>query len=150
MDIEFRQYMVNETCYHQAWNLRNQVLREPLGLSLTQEDREHDKNCWHFGLLLGAQLLATVTIDPPANSDLNAQQVTLRQMVVSPKHHQQGLGQQLIELTEQVLRDKSIKRIVLAARLPAVKFYQKLGYVPHGPVYHHLRIDHRDMVKSLQ
>ncbi|MCX7545581.1 GNAT family N-acetyltransferase [Marinicella gelatinilytica] len=149
VDIEFRQYHINEPCYLTAWVLREQVLRAPLGLSLTAKDRHIDQNCWHFGLFKNNQIIATVTIEPQDVANDKPQHVKLRQMVVSPDFQNQGLGQKLIKNTEQALHEKSVTSIILAARLPAVKFYQKLGYKPQGSVYHHLRIDHRDMLKNL-
>ena len=149
MTIKFRQYNHKDDCYRPAWDLRQQVLRSPLGLSLTEEDRENDYHCWHFGLFKGNQIIATVTIEPLNNKNQRSQQVKLRQMVVSPSYQKQGLGHQLIKETEQVLREKSVASISLAARLPAVPFYQSLGYQGQGPVYHHLRIDHQNMMKKL-
>lgn len=149
VDIEFRQYHINEPCYRTAWVLREQVLRAPLGLCLTQDDKTNDLSCWHFGLFEDNHLIATVTIEPDDNQKSLSQHVKLRQMVVSPHKHHQGLGKQLIQNVEQTLREKSVLSISLAARLPAVPFYQKLGYVAEGSVYHHLRIDHRDMRKQL-
>jgi len=149
MSINFKQYDVHAPCYQRAWNLREQVLRTPLGLVLTEKDRALDKKSWHFGLFKDGQIIATVIIDPPVHPDCATLQVTLRQMVVSPDFQNQGLGQQLIEQTEQTLRKKSVTSIILAARLPAVKFYQKLGFITQGSIYHHLRIDHQDMLKNL-
>ena len=149
MSFEFKEYDVKSICYPQAWDLREQVLRTPLGLSLTAKDRDSDQNCWHFGLFKNNQIIATVTIEPQDVANDKPQHVKLRQMVVSPDFQNQGLGQKLIKNTEQALHEKSVTSIILAARLPAVKFYQKLGYKPQGSVYHHLRIDHRDMLKNL-
>ena len=150
MSFEFKEYNVKSICYPQAWDLREQVLRTPLGLSLTAKDRDSDQNCWHFGLFKDSQIVATVTIEPQDVAIDKPQHVKLRQMVVSPDFQNQGLGQYLINQTEQALRDKSVKTISLAARLPAVGFYQKLGFKTVGQKYHHLNIDHRDMVKVLQ
>ncbi len=150
MSIEFKQYDVKASCYSQAWSLREQLLRTPLGLSLTTQDRNSDRDCWHFGLFKNNQIIATVTIEPQDVAIDKPQQVKLRQMVVSPDFQNRGLGQYLINQTEKALRDKSVKTISLAARLPAVGFYQKLGFKTVGQKYHHLNIDHRDMVKVLQ
>ena len=149
MSIKFKQYDAKDDCYQHAWKLRQQVLRAPLDLSLTQQDRENDLLCWHFGLFEDEKLIATVTVEFMARNKSSMQQVKLRQMVVLPHYQGQGLGQQLIKKTEQQLRQKSVSEIFLAARLPAVGFYQKLGFIVQGDVYHHLRIDHQDMRKSL-
>ncbi|MCW8870424.1 MAG: hypothetical protein OQK49_06930, partial [Proteobacteria bacterium] len=69
MTIKFRQYNHKDDCYRPAWDLRQQVLRSPLGLSLTEEDRENDYHCWHFGLFKGNQIIATVTIEPLNNKN---------------------------------------------------------------------------------
>lgn len=149
MLFEFKQYSMDEPCYQQAWKLRDQVLRHPLGLSLTRQDRDLDARCWHYGLFKGGQICATVTVQPLSDSKQTTQQVKLRQMVVSPVHQNQGLGQTLIQKVEKALKSQSIQSISMAARLPAVKFYQKLGFQTQGPIYHHLNIDHQDMHKDL-
>lgn len=149
MSFEFRQYIMNEPCYQQAWDLRERILRTPLDLSLTAEDRANDARCWHYGLFNDRQIIASVTVQLNTDSVDKSKQVKLRQMVVEPVYQGRGLGRQLIEQTEAVLRSKAITSISLAARLPAVAFYQKLGFIAEGPIYHHLRIDHKDMTKKL-
>ena len=149
MDFIFKQYSSQDAIYRQAWDLRQKILRTPVGLQLTEQDRQRDNIDWHFCLCRKDRLLATVSVEIREESHNSPRQVKLRQMVVSPDFQNQGLGQQLIKKTEAVLRQNSVESIQLAARLPAVEFYQKLGFKPVGPVYHHLNIDHRDMVKVL-
>lgn len=149
MDIIFKQYTSRDTIYRQAWNLRQAILRTPVGLHLTEQDHQQDQIDRHFCLCLKQQLLATVSVEVLEGDPESPRLVKLRQMVVSPDYQKQGLGRLLIEKTEQALRKQFVESIHLAARLPAVGFYQKLGYNQYGPIYHHLRIDHRDMVKTL-
>lgn len=149
MAMVFRQYNTQEDCYLQAWDLRQRILRTPVGLTLTATDRDNDLSSWHFGLFDNDRLIATVTVEKMPSDQTMPEQVKLRQMVVDPHYQGRGLGQQLLIKTEQVLRDKSVSVITLAARLPAVGFYQKLGFKVQSPIYHHLGIDHRDMIKYL-
>ncbi len=145
MDYQFFEYSIDSMWYKQAVVLRENLLRKPLGLSLSMDDVATDDRSWHFGLGHLDTLLATVVTQP-----LNSHTVKLRQMVVASEYQEQGLGLLLLKQVESALVDKSIQKIMLASRDTAVGFYKKLGFKEQGPTYHHLRIGHQDMVKVIE
>lgn len=60
-----------------------------------------------------------------------------------------GLGAALIRAALDVLRDQpGIARARLGAQTHAIGFYEKLGFVAHGPVYDDAGIPHRDMTRE--
>ncbi|WP_347137755.1 GNAT family N-acetyltransferase [Paracoccus sp. SSK6] len=60
-----------------------------------------------------------------------------------------GLGAALIRAALDVLRDQpGITRARLGAQTHAIGFYEKLGFVAHGPVYDDAGIPHRDMTRE--
>jgi predicted GNAT family N-acyltransferase len=61
-----------------------------------------------------------------------------------------GLGAALIRAALDVLRDQpGITRAKLSSQTHALGFYEKLGFVAHGPVYDDAGIPHRDMTRDL-
>lgn len=48
---------------------------------------------------------------------------------VFPKYQRQKIGTMMIERIEKLAKQKRLKRIYVKALLPAVGFYEKLGYV---------------------
>ena len=126
--------------------LRERVLRQPLGLSLSASDLRDEDQQLHFGLFAEDQhrLLACLVINP-----LTPSMVKLRQMAVAPDVQGQGLGLMLVTDTEKLLRDRGVQTVELHARTSAAGFYQKLGYEPSGPVFIEVGVEHQKMWRHL-
>lgn len=61
-----------------------------------------------------------------------------------------GLGAALIRAAlDELRRRPGITRAKLGAQTQAIGFYEKLGFVAHGPVYDDAGIAHRDMTRDL-
>ncbi len=61
-----------------------------------------------------------------------------------------GTGVALIRAAVAIFRaDGSLRRARLGAQVHAVAFYERLGFVPFGPVYVDAGIPHRDMELAL-
>jgi len=132
--------------YHSACELRQEVLRSPLGLRLEDEDREMERNQWHFALFdEGDRLVACVTVVP-----FFADQTSkLRQMAVSPAVQGRGLGKRLMIEVERILLERGLRRIVLHARAAAEGFYSRLGYAAEGGFFTEVTLPHLRMIKEL-
>ncbi len=146
--IQAVNYSVVSPLYQQSLTLRDQVLRQPLGLSIWEENLEPETHYGHFGIIqfsekLGS-LLACVVIVPKTQ-----ERVKLRQMAVLPEVQYQGLGCFLIGEVEEYLKPYHIKTINLAARVSAIRFYQKLGYQSISPEFIEVGIPHQTLEKTL-
>ena len=53
-------------------------------------------------------------------------------MVVEPKYQRQNLGKQMILAIISLARQKSAALLTLNSRIPAVSFYEKLGFITCG------------------
>ncbi|WP_159788074.1 GNAT family N-acetyltransferase [Sodalinema gerasimenkoae] len=119
-----------------------------MGLSIWEENLESEIHQGHFGILQSSEklgpLLACVVIVPKTQ-----EQVKLRQMAVLPEVQYQGLGTFLIREVEDYLRQHHIKIINLAARVSALRFYQKLGYQPISSEFIEVGIPHQTLEKRL-
>lgn len=142
----FRSFPYDSEDYKQAWDLRERVLRQPLGLSLRDEDLSGEIDQIHFGLFdQNGTLLACLT----AVADLVMNKAKLRQMAVDPEKQGLGLGRHLMLEAEKSLRDRGISFVQLNARLTARDFYARLGYTELGGIFNEVTIPHIRMEKSL-
>jgi len=94
----FREIEFGSEAYRQACDLRQEVLRKPLGRNLCDEDLQPEAAQLHFGLFADGNVLACVIAVPTS-----ATEVRLRQMAVTPARHKQGLGRRLLGLVESEL-----------------------------------------------
>ena len=141
----FVEFDFGSDAYQQACQLRHDVLRVPLGLSLYEEDLSAESAQRHFGLWNGTLLLACVTIAP-----LSPTTTKLRQMAVTPGCQGQGHGRKLIRFVETQLSQAGVAEISLHARRTAVGFYEKLGYHTLGAEFTEVSLPHLKMEKTLK
>lgn len=131
--------------YQQMVNLRNEILRKPLGLALLAEELEKEKDDVLMGAfedddrLLGCCLLTRM--DPST--------IRLRQMAVPNSMQGKGIGRALMVFAENIARDLGYKRLTMHARKTALGFYQKLGYQVTGDEFLEVTIPHFIMEKVL-
>jgi len=129
--------------YKMTLDLRNQVLRIPLGMRLSDNDIAGEQKQLHFGLFQDSVLVASVIFKP-----LCSKKVKLRQMAVHTDFQGCGYGAMLVNLSEQKIFGLGYKEIEMAARETAVGFYQKLGYSKQGEKFTEIGIPHFHMVKQ--
>ncbi len=124
--------------------LRNDILRKPLGLSFTPEELEKEKGEILIGAfeeekMLGCCML--ITEDPAT--------VRLRQMAVLNNLQGKGIGKALMQFAENIARDRGYRRMTMHARQTAIGFYEKLGYQISGDRFEEVSIPHYIMAKVL-
>ena len=130
--------------YRQMVQLRNEILRKPLGLHFTEEELEKEKEnllvaAYEDDHLLGCCML--VEEDP--------QTVRLRQMAVINDLQGKGIGSALMTFAENLARDRGYQRITMHARKNSVGFYEKMGYKPISDEFEEITIPHYIMEKQL-
>jgi predicted GNAT family N-acyltransferase len=144
MAITTKEYAVDSAEYRQELDLRNRVLRVPLGLVLSQKDREHDDSYIHFGAFDGDCLVASMALAP-----VNAEIIKMKQVAVETQQQGRGIGTILVKEAERLVSSRKYSRIELHAREVAVPFYKKLGYSIDGPLFYEVGIPHYFMYKHL-
>ena len=130
--------------YRQMVQLRDDILRKPLGLNFTEEELETEKDnllmaAYEDDHLLGCCML--VEEDP--------QTVRLRQMAVLNDLQGKGVGSALMHFAENLARDRGYRRITMHARKNALGFYEKMGYKQVGNEFVEITIPHYVMEKQL-
>lgn len=130
--------------YTGVFELRERILRQPLGLSLHNEDLGEEVDDRIFAAVSGGVVIGCVMLRPTGNARLK-----LRQMAVDNTLQQKGVGRLLVEAAEAYGRENNFKQMVLHARSNAVGFYEKLGYRTEGREFEEVSIPHMLMQKLL-
>jgi ribosomal protein S18 acetylase RimI-like enzyme len=130
--------------YQQMVQLRNDILRKPLKLTLTPEELESEKDEILIGAfeeekMLGCCML--IIVDPGT--------VRLRQMAVLNNLQGKGIGRALMQFAENIARDRGFKKIIMHARKSAAGFYEKLGYQVCSGEFEEVTLPHYEMEKKL-
>jgi predicted GNAT family N-acyltransferase len=129
----------------QLYELRNKVLRLPLGLNLYDEDLSAEQDQIAFGafdndILIGCLMLVLKQDNKEAK---------LRQMAVDSTFQGLGIGKKLVLAAHDYLISQQCEKVVLHAREEAVDFYVKLGYQIFGAPFTEVGIPHVAMSINL-
>ncbi|HTN06892.1 GNAT family N-acetyltransferase [Agriterribacter sp.] len=131
--------------YHQMIELRDEILRRPLGLYFDPEELNREKDDVLIGAFEDEKLIGCCLL-----TRMNADSCRLRQMAVSSNLQKKGIGATLMNFAENVARDKGYQTMVMHARKSAVGFYQKFGYTISGSEFYEVTIAHYVMEKKLR
>jgi predicted GNAT family N-acyltransferase len=142
--LTFREISFGTEEYARECRLREEVLRRPLGLSLTDEDLSRERNQLHFGLFEpNGELVGCVVAVPLSQTDAR-----IRQMAVTPSFQGKGLGRRIMVELEKALAARGFSHFVLDARTSAAGFYEKVGYTVVGDEFMEVTVPHVRMVKK--
>ncbi|NTW28623.1 MAG: GNAT family N-acetyltransferase [Coriobacteriia bacterium] len=134
--------------FGEVLDLSYDVLYGPFGVARDAE-WYHPAHGSQFAVALdeGGRILGTARLLPVAGGV--SRQV--RQVMVAPHAHGQGVGRLLMQTLEDLARSQDAEELWLNARYTAYGFYEKLGYFFEGPEFASelTGIAHRTMRKSL-
>ena len=125
-------------------NLRNEILRKPLGLAFDSAELEREKEDVLMGAFEEEKLLGCCLL-----TRVDDRTMRLRQMAVPSGMQGKGIGRALMIFCENVARDMGYKRLIMHARKTALGFYEKLGYNVFGDEFEEITIPHYIMEKAL-
>jgi GNAT superfamily N-acetyltransferase len=122
--------------------LRQRVLRPNERVADLAWPHDDDAETYHAGIFEDGQLVAIGTIHPaPPPAEHFAGHVgcerawRLRGMATSPEHRGHGYGAAIVRACIQHARAHAGALVWCTARLPAVAFYERLGFRKHGDVF---------------
>jgi len=141
----FQEIAFGSSDYRNECELRNQVLRIPIGMSLFDEDLTLEREQMHFGLFDPNRNLVACVIAVA----FSPSEAKIRQMAVDIPYQGKGYGRQLIHSLENSLMQRGVSLVTLHARTTAVGFYEKMNYVKVGQAFLEVGIPHITMVKQL-
>ena len=130
--------------YQQVIELRQRVLRAPLGLDIRNDDLAAEVEQIIFiyekdNVVKGCVLL----------QQYDADTFKLRQMAVDTIEQGKGIGMELVNAADLYAVNFGKSRIMLHARETAIPFYEKLGYEVIGEPLTEVGLPHRIMEKLL-
>jgi len=142
MDIKI--IATSHPLYRQVIDLRDRVLRKPLGHSINEDDLSDEPNQVIFAGVENGTVIACGILKAIAPGIMK-----LRQMAVDRDYQGKGIGNQLIKATELYAMNNGATRIELHARKYALSFYEKAGYTKEGTEFTEVGIPHFSMYKIL-
>lgn len=129
--------------YNTMLDLRNEILRNPLGLTLDKQEIEAEKNNILIGAFEDEKLLGCCMLVAEDSK------VLLRQMAVKNDLQGKGIGRALMTFAENIARDMGYAEMNMHARKSVCGFYERLGYEIHGSEFIKLTIPHVLMKKRI-
>jgi len=135
----------NSNDYSKELELRDTILRKPLGLSIYNDDLITEKEDLHFGIFNNDELVGCLII-----SKISENSCRLKQMAIKKDYHRKGLGRKLISIVEEILSKKKINTIIIHARTKVSEFYKKLGYEKIEDEFIEINIPHIKMKKQIK
>lgn len=142
--MEIKTYSICSDEYRQEYDLRNRVLRFPIGRNLKDEDLSRDAEDFHLGLFKDGKLLCSLLLHPVDTDTLQ-----MRQVCTEPAYQGKGLGKKLVLAAEDFARKQGYRKIVLHGRETAAGFYRKLDYRCTGGRFFEIGIPHFPFEKEL-
>ena len=142
-DIREIDYFSDE--YQMTLELRNEVMRKPIGLNIYEQDFTHEQQSFILGAFYNGELHGVGVLGQQGT------EFTVEYLCVDTKVQSKGLGGILLQKLEQVAREKQGTKIGMDARVSAAEFYKKHGYSEFGEVFlmEVAPVDHIRMEKKL-
>ena len=131
--------------YDRALQLRDRVLRQPLGLKFTEAELKKDENDTHFGLFEDDKILACLIL-----TKTDGGRMKMRQVAVETKEQGKGHGKELSLAAEKYALEHGFDIMFCHARKTAAPFYENLGYYTVGDEFTEVNIAHYLMEKKLK
>ena len=100
-DLAIRVINYHSEEYRKELELRDEVLRKPLGMSLFDENLEKEKMDIHIGAFVKNKLVGVLILTP-----LNLSDIKMRQVAVLETTRSQKVGSQLVQFAEEYAKDK--------------------------------------------
>ncbi|HTB25450.1 MAG TPA: GNAT family N-acetyltransferase [Puia sp.] len=131
--------------YDTMLRLRYDLLRKPLGLSFDPKELEKEKDDVLIGAFEDEKMLGCCLL-----TRIDSKTLRLRQMAVYNNLQGKGVGRALMIFAENIARDMGYEILMMHARVTAIGFYEKLGYVKKDGQFIEITIPHVIMEKRLR
>lgn len=130
--------------YKKSLLLKEEVMRKPLGLRLSEEDTKYDNKRTHIGGHIRNELICGCSLKIFHRKIAHIYSVFVKQELQN-----QGIGQQLMTFAENYTKSNGVTRLYVEGRKAAKSFYLKCGFSPCGSEYIDMNILHQDMRKDI-
>ena len=113
-------------------SIRHQVLRQGKPIENCHFEGDNLDSTFHFGIFVNKILIGVISLFKNNSIFEFENQYQIRGMAVLESHQNQGFGKKLVLHCENYLASQNTDLIWFNARVVAVSFYQKLGYLIDG------------------
>jgi predicted GNAT family N-acyltransferase len=131
--------------YDQTVQLRDKILRQPLGLHFSEAQLAAEYADFHLAAFTNDWVLRGCLVLTPKDEKT----LKMRQVAVEESSQKMGVGRQLVNASETFARQQGFDTMELNARETAVPFYLKLNYKIVGERFEEVGIPHFKMKKIL-
>ena len=142
---EIRVVEYGSDAYQETLELRNRIMRLPLGTSVYDEDLSHEKKslilaCYEDGVLIGTTVMSFYGDAGKVDT-----------LCIDTNCQRGGTGTRLLSELEKRAKEAGYVMMTMDARVSAEKFYEKYGYAADGEAYElpFSHIPHVHMTKKL-
>lgn len=141
VNLKWVEYKSEE--YEKSLDLREEVLRKPLGLKLEREILREENarilTAWVSDECIGTMIMLEEDSDT----------ARMKAVAVSDDYQGKGLGKIMVKEFENEAKRIGFRKVFLHARKVVISFYEKLGYEAYGDEFYEVTIPHRTMTKLL-
>lgn len=127
----------------QLFEIRRIVFIEGQNVPEHEERDGRDDTALHFIALDGSRAIGT------ARALIENSTAKIGRVAVLDSHRGQGIGQDLMRVILDDLRNEGITQAKLGAQTHAIGFYEALGFTAEGPEFLDAGIPHRTMTLDL-
>ena len=138
--------IVTDSDLETAFHIRKEVFVKEQGVPLADEFDEFDKlygQCDHVLVYYDEQAVGTGRVRVVDGLG------KLERICILKSYRKYGLGKKIIQMLEEIAKDKGIAKVKLHGQTHAEEFYKKLGYMTSSDVFTEDGIPHILMVKEL-
>lgn len=143
--MEIRVIEFGGSLYQESVDLRDKLLRKPLGLVFNRSDLALEFDSIHLGCYNDSEKLIACLILKPISQEI----VKMRQVAVDETCQGKGIGTYLVHASEHIASQMGFEIICLHARSVVTPFYERLDYKCIGAEFEEVGIPHYKMQKSI-
>ena len=140
LGLTHRVFRVDDPWYHATLDLRQTVLRDPLGLQFSAADLAAERDDEHHAWIAANGVVACLSMRRMSAEGELPTTWKLRQMAVRAQSRGQGFGGRLLRAAIAMHPPPEVIR--LHARWEAVGFYERLGFRTEGSVFEEIGLPH--------
>lgn len=143
-DFAIRQIEYGSSDYEKELELRDEILRKPIGMSIYNDNLKGEAGDYHIGAFYQSDLVGVLVL-----TRLNETEIKMRQVAVKEAYRGQKAGSRLVAYSETFAGSLGYRKIVLNSRKTAVPFYERQGYEKAGNEFIEVTLPHYKMYKVL-
>ena len=143
MDVNFKTIAYGSSDWRKAVELREQVLRKPLGQVFSEQELADESTHIQIAGYVESELVACAVLVPEKTT------LKMQRVAVSESIRNLNIGSRMMVFCETYATENGFDNIYCHARDTAVNFYLRNGYMGEGDYFDEDGIPHLKMAKRL-